>query len=97
MRARRVDANHGEIVKAFRSYGFSVADTSGLGGGFPDCVISRAKKTALVEIKDGKKPKSARQLTEAEANFALSWQGKYFVVLSIDGVEAIAKEWMRLC
>ena len=91
-----MDANHGEIIDAFRAHGFSVADTSRLGGGFPDCVISRAKKTALVEIKDGKKPPSARDLTPQEREFAKTWRGQYFVVLSLDDVEAIGKDWVKL-
>lgn len=95
-RAARVDANHGEIIDAFRAFGFSVADTSRLGGGFPDCVIARNKKTALVEIKDGKKSASKRKLTTDEAQFLAGWRGRYFVAESLKDVEFINQEWVRL-
>jgi hypothetical protein len=52
MRARKVDSNHGQIIKEFRDLGFSVFDTSRVGQGFGDCVIARQMKTAIIEIKD---------------------------------------------
>lgn len=90
MRARRVDANHAEIVAAFRQLGYSVADTSRLGNGFPDLVVAKAGRTVLVEVKDGAKPPSARKLTEDEQTFAGAWRGEYRVVESVDDVLAIA-------
>ena len=95
-RARRVDANHGEVIKAFRKLGFSVADTSRLGGGFPDAVISRQNKTAVVEIKDGSKVPSARLLTKPELEFMKEWKGIYLLVESLGQVECISIEWGKL-
>ena len=94
-RAARVDRNHGEIIKAFRKLGFSVADTSKLGAGFPDLVIAFAKRTALVEVKDGTKVPSARVLTKPEADFRADWKGTYLIAESLDDVTAIAKSWGR--
>ena len=96
MRARRVDANHGEVINAFRKLGFAVADTSRLGGGFPDAVISRKNKTALVEIKDGKKVPSARLLTKPERDFMDGWKGIYLLVENLKQVESISIEWGKL-
>lgn len=96
MRARRVDANHGQIINAFRALGFSVADTSKLGAGFPDAVIARQGRTAVVEIKDGKKPPSARVLTKPEMKFRDAWSGIYLLVENLGQVENISIEWGRL-
>ena len=86
-----MDSNHGEVADAFRALGFSVADTSRLGSGFPDLVIARRGRTAVVEVKDGDKPPSARKLTEDELKFRDGWTGEYFVVEGIDDVEKVAK------
>lgn len=91
--AAKVDANHSEVIRTFRDFGFSVADTSRLGGGFPDCVIARGLKTAVVEIKDGKKVPSARKLTADEERFKNEWRGRWCLVESIDDVLAIAENW----
>ena len=66
-RAARVDANHAEITGTLRQCGWTVHDTSGVGGGFPDLVIAKGGRLVLVEIKDGAKKPSARRLTKAEA------------------------------
>lgn len=88
---RRVDANHGEVVEAFRRLGFAVADLSRLGSGIPDLAISRAGRTALIEVKDGDKPPSARKLTPDEQRFRDGWQGAYHVVCGLDDVEFLAR------
>jgi hypothetical protein len=92
-RAARTDANHSEIIGMLRKLGFSVADTSRLGSGFPDCVIAKHGHTALVEIKDGRKPPSQRLLTEDEQAFRDSWKGQYFVVMSGGDVEILARRF----
>jgi len=93
--AARTDDNHAEIIKAFRKFGCAVADTHALGNGFPDCVVAKNFKTAVIEIKDGSKPLSARQLTTDEKKFRAAWLGLYFVVESlsdvIDVVRALEK------
>jgi hypothetical protein len=95
--ARRTDRNHAEILQVFRKLGFSVADTSRLGQGFPDCVIARSSKTALCEIKDGKKIKSARALTEAQKKFWEEWRGLYLIVERPEDVLEISSRWHILC
>ena len=92
-RAAKTDDNHMELIRAFRKAGFSVADTSKLGKGFPDIVIARNLHTACVEIKDGKKPPSARKLTGDERKFRDNWMGAYFVVKSIYDVVTVTRNW----
>ncbi len=92
-RAARTDRNHAEIIKAFRKLGFSVADTSRLGAGFPDCVIAKSKRTAVCEIKDGSKSPSERVLTKPEAKFKAEWKGAYLLVESLEDALAVANSW----
>lgn len=90
-RAARTDANHAEILQAFRDCGFQVFDTSRLGGGFPDCVVHRnTHGVVLVEIKDGAKPPSARKLTPDEDEFAQRFPVD--IVTSVDDVLALANK-----
>jgi len=66
--AKRTDANHAEIRDGLRAMGFDVLDLSDVGGGVPDLCV-RAQDHGLpvfLEVKDGKKPPSARELTDAE-------------------------------
>lgn len=88
-RAAKVDGNHSEIVKHLRQLGMSVADTSRLGGGFPDLVVSWRMVTILVEVKDPKQPPSKRRLTEDEQRFHSGWKGQIAVVENAAEVEAI--------
>lgn len=87
-RAARVDANQPAIVKALRAIGCSLSDTSGVGGGFPDLAVGFRKRTVLLEVKDGSKPPSARELTPDQVLWHISWRGQVAVVTSIE--EAIA-------
>lgn len=64
--ARKVDANHGEIVGALTQIGVGVMDTAATGDGFCDIVTAFRGQWRLVEIKDGEKPPSARKLTLAQ-------------------------------
>jgi Holliday junction resolvase len=83
-RAARTDNNHREIIDELRQLGFSVADTSRLGGGFPDIVVGKNGVNYLMEIKDGDKPPSQRKLTPDEEKFFALWKGDAVVVNSIE-------------
>lgn len=88
--ARKVDANHAEIVKALRRIGVGVIDTS-QHGEFCDLVTIQRGVLRLVEVKDGKKPPSARVLTDAQVKLhglVEAHGGIVHVVISVD--EAIA-------
>jgi len=66
MRAAKVDATQGEIVRGLRAVGAEVQSLADLGRGVPDVLVGYRKKWYVAELKDGKKPKSKRRLTEAE-------------------------------
>ena len=87
-RAARVDANHAEIVKLFRSIGWQVLDVSQLKN-CCDIVVSKAGRTIMVEIKDGAKPPSARKLTGGELEFKNRWLGEWALVESVDDALAL--------
>lgn len=91
-RAARTDGNHREIVSALRKLGFSVADTSRLGGGFPDLVVGRGGRNWLLEVKDPRQPASKRLLTEDERKFFRGWNGQVAVVESVEDVIAAINE-----
>jgi len=81
--ARRTDANHSEIVKAFRDMGCSVFDSSRVAGGFPDIIVGRNGITVLVEIKTDSKKK----FTAAQDAFMLNWRGSTVSrIQDLDGV-----------
>lgn len=90
--ARRTDANHQQMIDALRLTGWFVKDTSRLGDGFFDLVIQKPQRTVFVELKDGKKPPSARKLTQAEAELHADFiaAGAEVVILeSIDQAVAL--------
>lgn len=68
-RAPRKDANHVEIVNAMRQWGVFVVDLAGAGDGITDTLCGWRGAWTLVEIKDGKKSPSRRQLTPAQLRF----------------------------
>lgn len=95
MRACRVDRNQPEIVNYFRCLGYSVLIISQLKN-CCDIVVSKDKKTAMIEIKDGEKPPSARKLTEGENKFQDSWQGLYYIITSVEDVNFLDHNWNDL-
>jgi len=84
VRAKRVDANQAEIIKALMAIGCTVADTSRAGEGFPDLVVGYRGVNYLLEVKDGNKSSSRRALTPAQAEFHKKWHGKVVVVESVE-------------
>lgn len=79
-RAARLDANHAEIVQAFKEAGCGVLSLAGLGNGVPDLLVvgpdsMRGGDLALflVEIKDGSKSPSAQALTADQVAFHKDW------------------------
>lgn len=68
--ARKVDANHGDIVEGLRKFGCLVHSTANVGQGFPDLFVGVRGRVALLEVKVGK-----AKLTEAEEKFHRTWFG----------------------
>lgn len=95
MRARKVDANHGEIIKALRKVGCTVLDMSRLGDGAPDIAIGYGGLTCLAEIKDGSKPPSKRRLSSDEQEWHDAWTGGCRLILSLEDALAAANTLRR--
>jgi hypothetical protein len=85
-RAARTDGNHEEIVKALRAVGATVQSLAAVGHGVPDLLVGYQGKTILMEVKDGTKSPSKRQLTEDQVKWIDAWSGGS--VFIVDNVEA---------
>jgi hypothetical protein len=74
-RAARTDANHTAVVGAFRACGCEVESLAGLGKGVPDLLIYHrsTKRLILVEVKDGRRPPSERQLSPEQIEWHERW------------------------
>jgi hypothetical protein len=79
-RANRIDDNQNDIVAALRKAGATVRIIS-QGEGIPDLLVGFRGETILLEVKDGKKPPSARTLTDAEQKFFNEWEGGLCMVV----------------
>jgi len=88
--AARVDENQKAIAQALRQAGASVAECHAVGAGFPDLCVGWQGKTYLIEVKNPAKPKSQRQLTDAQVRWHNEWRGHVAVVETIrEALESI--------
>lgn len=88
--AKRVDANHANIVLNLRRVpGCTVMDLSAVGAGCPDIAVGFRGKNYFMEIKDGRKPPSRRKLTAAQVAWIGEWTGQVSVVKSVDDVWSV--------
>jgi hypothetical protein len=94
-RRARTDANHAEVVKAFRDLNCKVLDLSRLGGGIPDLLVSIRTHNVLVEVKDATKPPSARRLTPDQEEFFSTWPGMKVIVQTLADVTALVNRLSR--
>lgn len=88
-RAAKVDRNQPEIVQALRQVGAYVESLAAVGSGVPDLLVGFRGETVLIEVKDGAKAKSARQLTDQQIEWHAAWPGGRCVVAS-NVAEALA-------
>ena len=88
-RAAKVDANQAEIAAALRTVGATVQSLAAVGNGVPDLLVGFRRATYLLEVKDGKKPPSDRELTPDQVAWHLKWNGGPCVVVNSVG-EALA-------
>lgn len=86
----RIDDNQQTIVSALEAMGWLVKSTAQLGNGFPDLVIAKHGRLVLVEVKDGSKSPSRRQLTEDEIGCHLHFKAHGVDVLLIACVDDLA-------
>lgn len=89
----RTDANQGEIAEYLRKRGASVHVTSMVGKGFPDLCCGYRGFDFYIEVKDGSKPPSERQLTKDQKAWFAAWKGSPFVCESIEHAEAVLKSF----
>jgi len=88
--AARVDENQKAIAQALRQAGASVAECHAVGAGFPDLCVGWQGQTFLIEVKNPDKPKSKRQLTDAQVRWHNQWCGHVAVVETVrEALEAI--------
>lgn len=85
-RAAKVDVNQSEIVDALRKVGCTVQSLAAIGKGCPDLLVGVAGVTLLIEVKDGKKPPSARALTPDQLGWHGAWVGGPLAV--VDSIDA---------
>lgn len=85
MRANRKDGNHKAIVAHAQSLGFGSIDVSMMKN-FCDEIWIRSGMVFFVEIKDGSKPPSQRQLTDGEKAFKRKCEaiGGYYVLIETE-------------
>lgn len=79
---RRVDANHAEIVAAYRALGVAVLDLHEVGKGCPDLLVAIDGCSDLVEVKT-----AGGTFTPAEREFIDRWPEAVVVVRSVEDVE----------
>lgn len=82
--AAKADRNQSEIVAGLRAAGCSVFPI----GSPVDLLVGFLGRNALLEVKDGKKPPSQRQLTPAQQAFIRGWRGTVHVVECLEDAYA---------
>jgi Holliday junction resolvase len=82
-RAARVDDNHAGIVAGLRQMGCSVLSLAPIGRGCPDMLVGFRGVNLLIEVKDGAKSPSRRELTPDEVEFLVDWRGTAVVVKTL--------------
>lgn len=84
----KTDANQGEVISALRAIGCTVQDLSPMGGGCPDLLVGIFGRNLLIEVKDGSKPPSARDLTPQQSIWHNEWKGQK--AIARNALEAVA-------
>jgi hypothetical protein len=79
-----VDSNQSAITDALRGIGASVQPLHTVGKGCPDLLVGYRATNWCLEVKDGDKPPSARELTPDEALWHSTWQGRVYVVETVE-------------
>ena len=92
MKYAKVDANHLQIVIALRTMGASVQSLAAVGKGCPDLLVGFQKRNYLMEVKDGRKVESRKQLTKDQITWHGEWNGKVNIVYSVDDAINILKD-----
>ena len=90
MFSSRQDSNHASIVKDLRLLGYQVHEMKSVGGGFPDILVARNGKMALLEIKteDG-------ELNDKQKQWHSKWEGPEVGIVRTteQAIIAVMKQW----
>ena len=78
-----------------KQLGCSVQDLSKVGQGCPDLMVVMGEHTVCLEIKDGAKVASRRDLTPAQKEWHRNWKGKLHTVESIEKVLDLVAYYRR--
>ena len=89
--ARRKDDNQSEIVAHLRKLGATVQIVSHIAGLGFDIIVAYGDVVRFVEIKDGSKPPSERQLSDNEKAAEARWPSLYRIIID----EATATELFK--
>lgn len=87
--AAKVDANQKQIVDAARKMGASVQSLAVIGKGVPDLLIGIHGNNLLVEVKDGSRIKSQRQLTPDQMKWHEDWKGQKIVINNVSELKEL--------
>lgn len=79
-----MDANQREIVAALRGVGCTVQHLHTVGQGCPDILVGYRGINILMELKDHRRPPSARKLTPDEVAWHERWRGQVVVVSRVE-------------
>lgn len=90
-KAAKTDRNQAEVVDALRQVGASVQSLAATGKGCPDLLVGYRGINYLMEVKDGDKVPSARELTIDQKHWHSLWRGSVYVVKSVDEALKILK------
>lgn len=88
-RAGNVDANQAAVVRKLRECAVKVEVLSDVGKGVPDLLLGFRGVNILLELKNGDKPPSARNLTADQKAWHESWPGQVDVVNDFDEAFAV--------
>lgn len=81
------DANHGQIVDAFKKLGAGVVDMSRLGCGVPDLVVWCRGQWLLVDVKNPKTRYGQKGLNKRQKEWATDWKGgPVFLISTVEQV-----------
>jgi hypothetical protein len=91
--ARNKDGNHAAVVRVLEACGATVEAIESGVAGVPDLLVGIFGCTELVEVKDGRKPPSARRLNAAQTAWHRRWRGRPVrVVESVEDALALVAE-----
>lgn len=91
---KKIDSNHGEIVRGLRSIGARVQSLAAVGKGCPDLLVAFQGRWYVAEVKNGENIPSKQRLSVAEQEWheQFSIQAPVHVWSSLDEALAVVRE-----